>query len=124
MARQKAGRAPAGRGGRPPRVEVSVSRLERHHVEALDDGPLLVAATGLVARRAAGEGFGLVAVVDGVPVGVLGIRTGDDGWALDGLAVDATAHGLGVDERLMAAAHELARPLGSLTLLDGTTRQL
>lgn len=124
MARQRAGRTPAGRGGRPSRVEVSVSRLEGHHVEALDDGPLLVAATELVARRASGEGFGLVAVADGPPVGVLGIRTGDDGWTLDGLVVDPAASGDGIDERLVAAAQELARPLRSLTLLDGTTRQL
>ena len=108
---------------RPAKVEVAVSRLEQHHVDALEGSALLPAAETLAVQRAAGGGFGLVAAVDGLPVGLLGVRFTDDGWALHDVAVDPAA-GVGIEDRLVQAARELARPLGSLTLLDGTTEQL
>ncbi|MEL4356713.1 MULTISPECIES: GNAT family N-acetyltransferase [unclassified Luteococcus] len=103
----------AGRG----RLEVSVSRIEEHHVLALEDGrsPLAVVARELHRQRAAGEGFALVAVVDALPVGLLGIRFTDDGWLLHGLAVSPQQGHDEIANKLLDAAEELARPLGSLT---------
>ncbi|MEL4505814.1 GNAT family N-acetyltransferase [Luteococcus sp. H138] len=117
-------RRPVGRQPRPSKAEVAVSRLEAHHLDALvDDDLLLAPAREFAAQRAGGEGFALVAVVDAVPVGLLGVHTGE-GWQLHGLVVNASMAGQGVEERLVAAAEELARPMGSITGLDGVMHQL
>lgn len=109
---------------------MSVSRIEEHHLEALaEDSPLLEPSRGLWAARAAGDGFGLVAVIDAVPVAVLGVRFAEEGWLLHGLAVAADQSGpemagTEVRTRLLDAAEELARPLGSLAWEAGADAAL
>ena len=108
---------------KPKRVEVAVSRLEQHHVDAIEDGPLRDAAEGFMAQRTSGQGFGLVAVVEAAPVGLLGVSFGGNGWSLHDIVLGDVVNPQQIEDRLVAAAQELARPLGALTLLDGRAAQ-
>jgi GNAT superfamily N-acetyltransferase len=92
-----------------PRVAACVHDAYRHYIDRIGrpPGPMLDDYAETIGRHSVS-----VAELDGAVVGVLVLKTTDEGFLLDNVAVDPRHHGRGVGRMLLELAEREARRTG------------